>query len=428
VVSETSNTTSDEKRPLVAVGYGPRCIPVMQLIEAAAETCDLLWMIDASIPEMQQMTSLLDRFGPVVNIDGLTGEQILQELSPPFRPDGVVTYLDANMVKFAELASALHLPFHSPRSAAALTDKLLQRESLREVGISSPACYVITPGQSSRALALGALKWPAVLKPRSAQGSRYTFLVHNTRELDDYLAALGPARPEMVIEDYLADNPERDNGAYANYVSVESVVAEGDVSHLALTGRFPLAENFRETGFFIPAVLSDDERSEVLTLATSAIAALGVTTGCLHTEIKFTQSGPQIIEVNGRVGGGVPEMLERATGFHLVEVTLRVALGDNFFASGPLDTSRVGYRFFLQPPSMSATVASISGLDALTDYPGVDSISVHQGPGADLDWKDGSRNHIMAVAGSADDYQELLDVNRLLQHEVSVAYLNVSHF
>jgi biotin carboxylase len=397
VVSETSNTTSDEKRPLVAVGYGPRCIPVMQLIEAAAETCDLLWMIDASIPEMQQMTSLLDRFGPVVNIDGLTGEQILQELSPPFRPDGVVTYLDANMVKFAELASALHLPFHSPRSAAALTDKLLQRESLREVGISSPACYVITPGQSSRALALGALKWPAVLKPRSAQGSRYTFLVHNTRELDDYLAALGPARPEMVIEDYLADNPERDNGAYENYV-------------------------------FIPAVLSDDERSEVLTLATSAIAALGVTTGCLHTEIKFTQSGPQIIEVNGRVGGGVPEMLERATGFHLVEVTLRVALGDNFFASGPLDTSRVGYRFFLQPPSMSATVASISGLDALTDYPGVDSISVHQGPGADLDWKDGSRNHIMAVAGSADDYQELLDVNRLLQHEVSVAYLNVSHF
>jgi len=420
----------EAKRPLVAVGYGPRCVPVMQLIESAAETCDLLWMIDGSIAEMQEMTSLLDRFGPVVNIDGLSTEQILRELTPPFRPDGVVTYLDANMVKIAEVAKALHLPFHSPQTASALTDKALQRTTLQEGGLASPACYVISSDQSSKDLDLddSDLNWPAVLKPRSAQGSRFTFLVRNPNELDDYLAALGSLRPEMVIEDYLADDPARENGPYANYVSVESLVADGVVSHLALTGRFPLAENFRETGFFIPAALSSDEQSAVLALASSAIAALDVTTGCLHTEIKFTQTGPQIIEVNGRVGGGVPEMLERATAFHLVEATLRVALGGEFYESQPLETHRVGYRFFLQPPSMSATVASISGLDAITDFPGVDTISVHQGPGADLDWKDGSRNHIMAVAGSADDYEELLDVNRLLHHEVSVAYVNVSHF
>ena len=32
---------------------------------------------------------------------------------------------------------------------------------------------------------------------------------------------------------------------------------------------------------------------------------------------------------------------------------------------------------------------------------------MHQGPGADLDWKDGSRNHILAVVGTAEDYAEL---------------------
>ena len=51
----------------------------------------------------------------------------------------------------------------------------------------------------------------------------------------------------------------------------------------------------------------------MLQLATG-IEALGVSTGCLHTEVKFTPDGPEIIEVNGRVGGGVPEMLERAAG------------------------------------------------------------------------------------------------------------------
>jgi len=51
---------------------------------------------------------------------------------------------------------------------------------------------------------------------------------------------------------------------------------------------------------------------------------------------------------------------------------------------------------------------------------------VHQGPGAVLDWKDGSRNHIMAVVGSARDYDELQDVNQLLLNEVTVTYADVS--
>ena len=189
-----------------------------------------------------------------------------------------------------------------------------------------------------------------------------------------------------------------------------------------------MAENFRETGFFIPAALEDADQKAALELATLAIEALGVRTGCLHTEIKFTLDGPRVIEVNGRVGGGVPEMLGRAADVPLLELTLRVSLGEAIRIDGPVATQRVGYRFFLQPPAMSATVAAITGLDAVSDHPGVDTITVHQGPGADLDWKDGSRNHIMAVVGSAEDYTELQAVNRLLHKEVTVTYADVSHF
>ena len=31
-------------RPLVALGYEPCCVPAMQLVEAAAGLCDLLWI------------------------------------------------------------------------------------------------------------------------------------------------------------------------------------------------------------------------------------------------------------------------------------------------------------------------------------------------------------------------------------------------
>jgi biotin carboxylase len=400
----------------------------MQLAEAAAGLCDLLWLIDTTVPGMSEMADLLNRFGPVVDLGGIGVDQAVKNLNT-YEPDGLTTYLDAGMVELAQVAAVLGLPFHSAATAVALTDKSGQRRALATGGLEVPACQVIRPGQSASELAAAEAQvgWPAVLKPRSAQGSRYTFLAHDGGELGRLLDALGPGRPEMVLEGYLADDPARAGEVYAGYVSVESVVADGDISHLALTGRFPPAENFRETGFFIPAALDDREQTAVLALAARAIDALGVRTGCLHTEVKFTPEGPRIIEVNGRVGGGVPEMLERAAGIHLLELTLRVALGERVAIAGPVATDRIGYRFFLQPPDVSATVSSIDGINVFSDHAGVDTVSVHQGPGADLDWRDGSRNHIVAVVGTATDQEQLQAAYRLLHQEVTVTYTDVRH-
>src|SRR5271155_3668782 len=104
---------SNRRRPLVAVGYGPRCVPVMQLAEAAAGVCDLLWMIDGTLPVMAQISDLLQRFGPVVDIGRLGRDDMVRALAS-YEPDALVTYLDAGMVPYAELAESLHVPFHSP--------------------------------------------------------------------------------------------------------------------------------------------------------------------------------------------------------------------------------------------------------------------------------------------------------------------------
>jgi biotin carboxylase len=417
----------NHSRPLMAVGYGPRCVPVMQLVAAAAGICDLLWMVDGSQAEMSETMELLRRFGPVVDRQGLDGPELLAQVAA-YEPDGLVTYLDAGMIDFAVLAEALGLPFHSTATAEALIDKAEQRRRLAEAGLPMPSCRVIPAGPGTAAIAeVGeAQHWPAIIKPRSAQGSRYTFLATDPSDAARLLDALSD-RPSMVIEDFLPDDPQRADQPYAGYVSVESIVSDAAISHLALTGRFPLAENFRETGFFIPAALSAEETEAILQLATQAIEALDVRTGCLHTEIKFTPEGLRIIEVNGRVGGGVPEMLDRAAGVQLLELTLRVGLGEPTRLEGPIATERIGYRFFLQPPAVSATVAAIEGIDSFREHSGADTISVHQGPGAGLDWRDGSRNHIMAVVGSAADYDELRAVDRLLNREVTVTYADVRH-
>ena len=50
-------------------------------------------------------------------------------------------------------------------------------------------------------------------------------------------------------------------------------------------------------------------------------------------------------------------------------------------------------------------------------------------PRADFAMPDAQgRNHILAVVGSAPDYSALIAVDRLLHHEVTVTYADVSHF
>jgi biotin carboxylase len=184
----------------------------------------------------------------------------------------------------------------------------------------------------------------------------------------------------MLLEEYLVGADIPATAPFADYPSVETAVSNGELSHLALTGRFPPAPDFRETGFFVPAAVDEASRDLVLDLATAATKALRVRTGFLHTEIKLTPSGPRVIEVNGRLGGGLPDLLQQAAGFDLLRWTLRAALGEPVTVSAPLLTARIGYRLFLQPPPLVGTVENIDGLGALADQRGVDNITVHRGP------------------------------------------------
>jgi biotin carboxylase len=411
------------RRPLVAVAYGPRSVGAVQLADAAADVCDLMWVVDASQPEVDEMASLLRRFGPVVDVGGMGIEQAAREVGR-YRPDGMVTYFDAGMMSVACIARELGLPFVSPETALRLVDKLTQREALHLAGLAGPRFWAVPAGAGAAALAeiSPQVHWPAVLKPRSETGSHNTFLARDQRHAELLLDQLGEDRADMLLEEYLSDDPNWSHSPYADYVSVESIVAHGRISHLAITGRFPQAETFRETGFFIPADLDEDDQQAVLDLAGDAIRALDVEFGCLHTEIKFTADGLRIIEVNGRIGFGVPAMLEQAAGFNLLATSLRVALGEHIAVDGPILCEGVGYRLFLQPPAIVGTVESIDGLSELAEHEGVASVQVHRGPGWQVDWREGNRTFVVGVIGAAKDHSQVQAVRRMLANDVAVSY------
>ena len=109
---------------------------------------------------------------------------------------------------------------------------------------------------------------------------------------------------------------------------------------MAFCGRFPLADPFRETGNFIPAIFDPDTEGALLQLVDDAVRALGIRDSVIHTEIKLTADGPRLIEVNGRLGGRPPFVLETVSPVNLFAVTCQVAAGIPVKFEHPVPTDR----------------------------------------------------------------------------------------
>lgn len=416
----------------------------MAIAEAADGICQLIWVIDTSDPEISSMSRLLQRLGEVVDVAGLSLEDAAVAIAAT-RPDGILALADSLLLWTSRIAEVLQLEFLSPQVAERLTDKHAQRLALQQTGVPVPGFWPV-PYRDRQAdvHAWDAFErvasFPAVLKPRRGEGSRDVVKVESLQELhtqlDEIVGASTSAaadeesgdgdgtaplvRDELVLEEYLRDRPEAAGQPFADYVSVESVVSNGHVSHLAITGRFPPAQPFRETGFFIPCTFDQDQCAAIAQMATAAVQAIGLDAGALHTEVKLTPDGPRVIEVNGRIGGGVPEMLLDATGVELLPIAIRIALGEQIVFDTMPACSQIGYLLYVQAPSSMHTVTAVEGLDELRARPGVAEVVLNRGPGRSVDWRAGNHGHVFSVRGSVASHQELRSIEQHATREVQI--------
>lgn len=357
----------------------------------------LVWVVDRSDAGSAAFVPLLERSGTVVDASGKDEEQLAQELAQ-HEVGGLVALNDPPIQQGAVVADLLGLRFHSPRTAVMLTDKLEQRAALARAGVPSAAYAAIAPGDPVPTH----VPLPAVLKPRSGASSRDVVLVSSLEELAAQLRL--NAHQPMLLEEYLADPLDRAEHE-SGIVSVESVVVDGVIRHLGVTGRFPVAPPFRETGTYHPWEGPADEVAVLEDVAARAAEALGVRDGFLHTELKRTPDGPRVVEVNGRIGGQVPEMTTRAGGSDLVQQALRMSLGQPMETPRPLNG--VAWLYLGQAPLGATEVVSIAGLDAVAELPDVTEVSLDRGPGAHVDAAEGTFGAVFSVAGHSPDHASM---------------------
>jgi biotin carboxylase len=391
----------------------------MALAQSALGRHELIWLVDSETAELGPLRRLLQRLGPVVDVAGLDQDAAAAALGRE-EPTGIATFSDELILPTAALASRLGLPYPDRAVAERLADKAAQRAALAAGGVPVPAHWLVPAAAGAEAVedVLGHVRYPAVLKPCRGQGSRDVVAVADADELRSALRGPG-RRGDVLVEEYLAD-ADWDDPDFAGYLSVESVVFDHEVHHLATNGRFPMAEPFRETGFFIPAALPGTVRDDVLALVDAVVAALGIERGVLHTEVKLTPDGPRLIEVNGRPGGGVPEMLASISDVDLLRVALDVAAGTFEPPPLPLPLDRVAYLFYGQAPIGRGTVSRVEGLEELACEPGVETVFLNRPPGSLVDWRDGNHGYVYSVLGVVDDHEALRAFAHRLHENVRV--------
>jgi glutathione synthase/RimK-type ligase-like ATP-grasp enzyme len=423
----TAGRDDQGSRPVLAIAHGDGSVSAMKLAESARSLCDLIWVVDSSKLIEPKTVRLLRKLGTTVDTVGMSEDEAADALRS-CRPDGIVAYADHFIPVASALATRLGLDFHDATVTARLVDKWEQRQALQEAGLPVPRFVPVPTDLTPDGVeaVVSAMRYPAVFKPRRGAFSRNTFPVPDAARLRELLAehqaSAADSDQPMIVEEFLTGRSQSHHRSFADYVSVESLVTDGQVSHVAVTGRFPLAEPFRETGFFIPSALPPTIRTEVLDIASMAIKALGVRIGFLHTEIKLTPDGPRIIEVNGRLGGSVSEMVKMATGLDLLSWTQRVALGEQMILDDLVPTDRIGYLLTPQPPQWARRVVAVEGLDRLSEYPGVQTVGLNRQPGDGIDWRQGSFEFVFSVYGAAADHEGVLGVQRFIDEHVKVTY------
>ncbi|MGH9045565.1 MAG: ATP-grasp domain-containing protein, partial [Acidimicrobiales bacterium] len=277
--------------PTLVVAHGRRSIPALQIAQAAEGICDIVWLIREHDSEVEVTGRLLRRFGQVIEVGGLDLDEAAERLGAT-GAQGIVAFRDSDLALVANIASMLDLSFHTRQTALCLVDKVAQRRRLARCGVVVPAFAGLEPFASEDELVAieSRLGYPCVLKPRRGSGSRNTFVVADPDSLRSHLRHLGRVTADtepMILEQYLASWSGAEQEPFADYVSVESLWTGASLEHVAVTGRTQQAHPLRETGFFIPGRLGA-EHDAVLACASAALEALGVQSGCTHTEVKLT--------------------------------------------------------------------------------------------------------------------------------------------
>ncbi|CAM5440523.1 hypothetical protein SFUMM280S_02510 [Streptomyces fumanus] len=280
------------------------------------------------------------------------GVEALLRRTPGLR--GLISSTDTWTLAGAALAERLALPGLDPAVLRLTRDKAAVRDRLYEAGLTR-ARAVEGPARDreARGLLLKEAGLPLVLKDTAGTGSQNVWLVRDEAELDAALAQASgrDLKGRLFAEPYFG----------GPVYSAETLTWAGRTRLLGVSSRLMSPEpHFREEITAFPVAFPAPQRISLERWLDRVLAAIGYSDRFAHVEFVLTTDGPEVVEVNPRIGGAlVGEGLCRALGVNVYEAMVEAALGrrPGLMTYGPTRAS-TGHR---APSTSSSTCSPPSG-------------------------------------------------------------------
>lgn len=287
--------------------------------------------------------------------------------------DGILAVGDRPAYVAAQAAEHLgNLCFHPVEAARAAANKLLSRERFRAAGMPVPEFQRIAPADVVNAN----VRFPCVLKPLDASASRGVIRANNQEEFRAAAARIARMQDgDLLVEDYI---PGRE-------FALEGVVAAGRLQTLAIFDKPDPLEGpyFEETIYLTPSQEPEEVQRRMRGTVQAAVAALGLTNGPVHAEVRVNHQGVWILEAAARPIGGLCARVLRfgAPDFTLEQLLLRHAVGEDVSSA----TLAPGCHGVMMIPIPHAGVyRGVQGLKDARRVPGAEDIVITAKEGQEM--------------------------------------------
>jgi biotin carboxylase len=317
--------------------------------------------------------------------------------------DGVLTVsADRAVPVVAAVAEARGLPGIGVETAHLMTHKIAMRRRLGEAGVPQPR-FAAVRSLAERRRAADEVGFPAVLKPADSGGQRGVFRVESLDDIDGHLHEALAASPsgEAILAEFV------------DGMEMNGIVLARDGESIPLT----LSDRMRPPGIgfgvgwihVYPASIYGAQREESERIAGHTVHALGLRTGVAFPQLIAAPDGRVVVvECAARIPGGqMADLVRWAVGVDLVEVQIRMALGDELPDElvQPKFEQPLAIRFLTAQPGPLPTgrVEWIGPLDKVLAFPGVVQADVYLQVGETIRpvRLDGDRRgYVIATAGT----------------------------
>ncbi len=289
----------------------------------------------------------------------------------------VVGVDDLTAVAAAAIAERLGLRASAAAAVAAARDKYQMRQCLAAAGVPIPR-YRRIALKDDPFLAARGVAFPCVVKPLALSASRGVIRANN---VDQFIAAFRRisallARDDVTVSGDAAQFLLAEQYIPGVEVALEGLLMAGTLHPLALFDKPDPLEGpfFEETLYVTPSRLPAETQRAIERVTASACAALGLSEGPVHAELRVNDDGPWVLEVAARsIGGLCSRTLRFGTGMTLEELILRHALG---WPIASLARERRPAGVMMIPIPRAGTLRAVRGTDAAAAVAGVEEVTI----------------------------------------------------